>query len=141
METVPTNGLDTGQCPLCGQSNDCQLCTVHAYKGRCWCMKVEVPDALLRRLPPDLKNRACICSKCIENFVAEEFRPMNGSEIKISSPCIQVCQLDDEGICTGCQRTRGEIARWMQMNENERRQIMATLASRGRLRGQKICDG
>jgi len=67
-ESPPPNELDAGQCPLCGESNDCQLCTVNAYKGPCWCAKVSVPDALLLRVPPDLKNRACICHKCIGNF-------------------------------------------------------------------------
>ena len=68
-ESQAITGLDTGLCPLCGQANDCQLCTVHAYKGPCWCARVEIPEALLRRVPPDLKNRACICHKCVENFV------------------------------------------------------------------------
>jgi hypothetical protein len=66
-ESLTTMGLDTGLCPLCGQANDCQLCTVNAYKGPCWCARVEVPEALLLRVPPDLKNRACICHKCIEH--------------------------------------------------------------------------
>ncbi len=62
VKSLPASGLDAGQCPLCGQSNDCQLCTVNAYKGPCWCATVDVPDAtLLQRVPPDLKNRACIC--------------------------------------------------------------------------------
>ena len=40
-------------CPLCHQPNNCQLCTVAAYKGPCWCAKVEIPDALLAKVPPD----------------------------------------------------------------------------------------
>jgi hypothetical protein len=72
MELLPANGLDAAQCPLCGQFNDCQLCTVNAYKGPCWCARVDIPEALLRRVPPDLKNRACICPKCIESFADKE---------------------------------------------------------------------
>lgn len=59
---------EAGQCPLCGESNDCQLCTVAAYKGPCWCAKVEIPDALLAQVPPDLRNQACLCRDCVMTF-------------------------------------------------------------------------
>ena len=39
--------MDTRKCPLCGRPNDCQLCTVAAYKGPCWCAKVKIPDELV----------------------------------------------------------------------------------------------
>jgi len=57
---------DAGRCPLCGQPNECQRCTEAAYKGPCWCDKVEVPDAVLARVPAELRNRACVCRKCAE---------------------------------------------------------------------------
>jgi len=60
--------FDSGQCPLSRQPNDCQLCTVSAYKGPCWCSLVEIPDELLERVPVELRNRACICHDCIESF-------------------------------------------------------------------------
>ena len=60
--------FDSGQCPLCHQPNGCQLCTVSAYKGPCWCARVEIPDGLLARVPVELRNRACICHDCIESF-------------------------------------------------------------------------
>jgi uncharacterized protein len=51
----------------------------------------------------------------------------------ISSPCIRVCILDPEtGLCEGCGRTRGEIARWYQLSEDERLQIMSGLEERMR---------
>ncbi len=50
--------------------------------------------------------------------------------MNISSPCINVCKLDTHDVCTGCYRTRDEIARWLQMTEPERLRIIATLASR-----------
>ncbi len=61
--------LDAGRCPLCGQPNECQLCTAGAYKGPCWCAKVEIPSAVLARVPVELRNRACICRDCIEPSV------------------------------------------------------------------------
>lgn len=60
--------LDAGRCPLCGNPNNCQLCTHAAYKGPCWCAKVKIPEALLAQVPPDLKNKACICSDCVMKF-------------------------------------------------------------------------
>jgi hypothetical protein len=55
-------------CPLCNQPNDCQLCTVAAYKGPCWCAKVKIPDELIAQVPPDLRNKACICRECVMTF-------------------------------------------------------------------------
>jgi predicted Fe-S protein YdhL (DUF1289 family) len=38
----------------------------------------------------------------------------------VLTPCIGVCQLDEQGLCFGCHRTSAEIARWGQMNDDER---------------------
>lgn len=55
-------------CPLCGNSNDCQLCMPGAYKGACWCQQWEFPAELLARVPADLRNKACICRNCAREF-------------------------------------------------------------------------
>jgi hypothetical protein len=55
-------------CPLCDRENDCQLCGVDSHKGPCWCASIPVPDELLARVVPELKNRACICQKCIGEY-------------------------------------------------------------------------
>lgn len=60
--------IEADSCPLCGEPNDCQLCTTSAYKGPCWCADVEIPEALLAQVPKDLKNRACICRSCVMKF-------------------------------------------------------------------------
>lgn len=57
--------------------------------------------------------------------------PVSATMTVIESPCIQVCQLDDNaGICTGCGRTRFEIAGWGRMTPVERREIMDALPDR-----------
>ena len=56
------------QCPLCGRANDCQLCTVAAYKGPCWCAKVIIPENLLTQVPAGARNQACICRACVMKF-------------------------------------------------------------------------
>ena len=42
----------------------------------------------------------------------------------VLSPCVGVCSLGDDGLCEGCFRTGAEIARWSQMNDDERLRLM-----------------
>lgn len=56
------------KCPLCGQPNDCQLCTHAAYKGLCWCVHLKMPEELLAQVPENLKDRGCICRRCVVAF-------------------------------------------------------------------------
>ncbi len=65
---APAKIMTATHCPLCGQPNDCQLCTVAAYKGACWCAQVEIPELLLAQVPPDLLNKNCICRACVMAF-------------------------------------------------------------------------
>ncbi len=44
----------------------------------------------------------------------------------VLSPCVGICSLDDDGLCLGCHRTSTEIARWPQMNDDERLRLMET---------------
>lgn len=50
---------------------------------------------------------------------------------KMETPCIQICAIDDStGLCAGCGRSRGEIARWTSFTDAERRRIMDELPKR-----------
>lgn len=42
----------------------------------------------------------------------------------VLSPCIGVCMLAEDGLCDGCHRTGAEIARWSQMDDDERLRLM-----------------
>ena len=42
----------------------------------------------------------------------------------VLSPCIGICCLDPSGLCEGCHRSSAEIARWSQMNDDERLTLM-----------------
>ena len=44
-----------------------------------------------------------------------------------ASPCINVCVLDAQRICTGCRRTLDEIARWAGMGAAEQWDVIARL--------------
>ena len=49
----------------------------------------------------------------------------------IESPCVKICVIDEEsGLCTGCNRTRREIASWSSISNAERRKIMSELTAR-----------
>jgi len=46
------------------------------------------------------------------------------------SPCIGVCQYNDEELCSGCFRSSIEIAEWFDMSVKERKKIINLLPSR-----------
>jgi predicted Fe-S protein YdhL (DUF1289 family) len=52
-----------------------------------------------------------------------------GDEVK--SPCVNVCRMNPRtGYCEGCGRTIDEIAGWSQFSVEEKRAVVARLASR-----------
>jgi len=53
----------------------------------------------------------------------------------LASPCIGVCALDDQDICTGCQRSGVEITQWTRMTEPQRREVLGRCAARARAQG------
>lgn len=49
----------------------------------------------------------------------------------LRSPCVSICEMDAaSGLCRGCKRTLGEIARWSSMDEAERDRVLAALPAR-----------
>lgn len=52
-----------------------------------------------------------------------------------SSPCIGVCALDEQNVCTGCQRTGMEITQWTRMTELQRREVLGRCQERARSQG------
>jgi len=40
------------------------------------------------------------------------------------TPCVGICRMGEDGLCVGCRRTLGEIARWSTMSDEERRHCM-----------------
>jgi predicted Fe-S protein YdhL (DUF1289 family) len=50
----------------------------------------------------------------------------------VQSPCNKICVVDPSSQrCIGCLRTLDEIARWGEMTNEERREVLAAIASRG----------
>jgi hypothetical protein len=54
------------------------------------------------------------------------------STVGVSSPCIGVCRLTEDGFCEGCLRSVEEIAAWSRLDEATRRSLMAELERRQR---------
>lgn len=73
------------RCPLCGGPNDCQLSTPGLHKGPCWCARVDMPAALLARVPVEFRNCACICRNCAESFQREPKLLQNSETENISA--------------------------------------------------------
>ncbi|MFC3060438.1 DUF1289 domain-containing protein [Paenirhodobacter populi] len=49
----------------------------------------------------------------------------------IDTPCIGLCRINPRsGLCMGCLRTLDEIARWRDMDPQERRRILRELTYR-----------
>lgn len=60
---------------------------------------------------------------------------MTTPERPVASPCVSICALDEQDICTGCQRTVEEITRWSRMDNNERRAVLALCHERAKSSG------
>lgn len=61
---------------------------------------------------------------------------MNPTFRAVLSPCVGICNLDDDGLCEGCLRTSTEIAHWSQMNDDERLRIMEIVLPKRQSRSQ-----
>lgn len=57
---------DPSRCPLCGQANHCLNLGAQDSARRCWCYDpaLRFPPALLARVAPPLRGKACICQAC-----------------------------------------------------------------------------
>lgn len=49
----------------------------------------------------------------------------------VKSPCISVCALDENDLCTGCFRTLREISGWSEYSDVEKRRV--TVEARQRM--------
>ena len=63
-------------------------------------------------------------------------RKTDGTRTPVASPCVHVCALDEDDICTGCQRSVDEITRWGRMDNTERREVLVRCMERARAGGQ-----
>ena len=57
-------------------------------------------------------------------------------ERPLASPCVEICALDEQDICIGCQRSADEITRWGRMDNTERRAVLLRCRQRAEAGGQ-----
>ncbi len=51
----------------------------------------------------------------------------------VASPCISVCQMDEQiGLCIGCFRTIEEIAFWSRLSDGQRLKVLLAVERRRR---------
>ncbi len=66
---TPLTGSDPAACPLCGKLNQCAM-EVERVTGvtqpPCWCTQVNFAPALLERIAPEARGKACICQACAQ---------------------------------------------------------------------------
>ena len=55
---------DTRHCPACGASNQCSLADPRSATQACWCYSVTIDPAVLKALPAELRDKACLCPRC-----------------------------------------------------------------------------
>jgi hypothetical protein len=60
MQALPNH-----TCPLCGQPNACAAAATGRFDSGCWCQDVEIPLALLDRIPEAQRGTACLCATCV----------------------------------------------------------------------------
>ncbi len=60
---------------------------------------------------------------------------MSTTERPVPSPCVNICALDEDDICTGCQRTVEEITHWSRMDNAERRKVLGLCHERAKSSG------
>lgn len=60
---------------------------------------------------------------------------MGAEQQPVRSPCVYVCCLDDNDICTGCQRSGAEITEWGRATDERRREILRLCEHRAREQG------
>lgn len=48
----------------------------------------------------------------------------------IDNPCIGVCQSNKKGFCFGCLRSRPERQMWLQMSDEQRREVLRLIVGR-----------
>ncbi|MBF8779857.1 DUF1289 domain-containing protein [Pseudomonas fulva] len=63
---------------------------------------------------------------------------MEATETPVRSPCVNICALDEQDICVGCQRSVEEITRWARMDNQERRAVLGLCHERARAAGLLI---
>ncbi|MEB0156045.1 cysteine-rich CWC family protein, partial [Pseudomonas sp. CCC4.3] len=50
--------------PMCGLSNSSTLADPRTAAQPCWSFSVTIEPGILEALPPQMRNQACLCTRC-----------------------------------------------------------------------------
>lgn len=65
--------------------------------------------------------------------MSEQADLTNSRSDEVASPCRNVCQIDPHsGYCIGCLRTIDEISDWLEMSNEEKRDLLRELEARSK---------
>lgn len=54
------------------------------------------------------------------------------------NPCVSLCELDGDGVCLGCGRTKQEIKCWKTLADEQRHDVNMRLLATGRKKVRKL---
>ena len=57
-----------------------------------------------------------------------------------SSPCVSICEMDENNICQGCFRNDEEIREWNTYTDQKRQEILNNAALRFRASNKNVFD-
>lgn len=69
----------------------------------------------------------------VGNKLASDDDRADTEEAPVVSPCVAVCALDGDDICTGCHRSGDEIRQWVSLDNAERRAVLKKAHDRGKV--------
>jgi predicted Fe-S protein YdhL (DUF1289 family) len=61
-------------------------------------------------------------------------KPVIDQTVRVESPCIRKCTLDDNDICVGCFRSLDEICAWGAASNDQRREVLELALARRQLK-------
>jgi predicted Fe-S protein YdhL (DUF1289 family) len=65
--------------------------------------------------------------------------PKNSSPSKpIASPCVSICELDENNICQGCFRDDREIREWSTYSDEQKRSVLKQSLQRFSASGKNV---
>ncbi|MCF5706358.1 helicase [Pseudomonas syringae] len=74
---MTNTSIDPNLCPVCGFSNQCSLADPRTLDQPCWCFSESIDPAVLKALPDEVRNKACLCPRCagVEDAGVESAAP------------------------------------------------------------------
>lgn len=67
--------MSPSRCPRCGRRNQCAQAESATPVSDCWCFSAAIDPEALASLPPEQRNRACLCPACAQGLAPRTTLP------------------------------------------------------------------